>query len=157
MEFLYSFVLARHKNVVHRIGGPLNQKTNQKPATIRCTCHICEKTFRDKNCYSRHVELKHFGEKTSCPYHCSEDTFETEQEWGDHLEQCKSDGMTKESSSLCLSCGSKFRSELLRILHHVRVHKSYTCTTCDRKFTRQGFLSRHGCSSNGDAEEEDDL
>lgn len=64
---------------------------------------------------------------------------------------------TKESSSLCLSCGSKFRSELLRILHHVRVHKSYTCTTCDRKFTRQGFLSRHGCSSNGDAEEEDDL
>ncbi|XP_035700794.1 zinc finger protein 423-like [Folsomia candida] len=126
----------------HEAPKPVAKKRKE-----RYSCEMCERTFATSSGMQRHVEMVHFQDKTSCPYGCQTDNFDSEAEWVTHLVVCDS---TKMRACVCYFCNLKFRTTLLRTEHCLRAHpdKVHICAGCGAKFTRQDVLKSHRCGEN---------
>lgn len=72
----------------HEAPKPVAKKRKE-----RYSCEMCERTFATSSGMQRHVEMVHFQDKTSCPYGCQTDNFDSEAEWVTHLVVCDSTKM----------------------------------------------------------------
>lgn len=84
--------LKTHKKVSHCNGNTSSKIGMQLSKKAKVSCDICFHSFANNNLLSGHVELKHFPNKTTCPYGCPGE-FGHESEWATHLERCTSDKM----------------------------------------------------------------
>lgn len=78
--------LRTHTKMVH---GDVAPKPG-KQAAAKVSCDICSGSFFNKQGLLRHLELKHFPDKSRCPYGCASE-FGNDQEWRLHLAECKSE------------------------------------------------------------------
>ncbi|XP_021958702.1 zinc finger protein 572 isoform X1 [Folsomia candida] len=135
------FLFERHMRKCHDV--PVEASSSKEE---RHSCAICPNIFSSSSNKTRHVELAHFPDKTSCPYGC-ETKIVSEAAWVKHLEGCDSPKTSKESEITCRFCPAVFRDILLEIEHRLRVHPKQTCTCsiCKARFTRQSILNDHRC------------
>lgn len=50
---------------------------------------------------------------------------------------------TEASRCSCFFCGAVFRSQLLRLSHHLQAHKNFKCEICSKAFTQLTILNVH--------------
>ncbi|XP_035715874.1 zinc finger protein 26-like isoform X1 [Folsomia candida] len=145
-EFKLARTLKCHKKKCPKEGSKNLQASDSNSKRKKFWfCDVCEKPVTTRGQILKHVEVVHFQDKTSCPYGCTETQFKTDDEWIHHLEECTSDKITDNSVS-CYFCGATFRSQLLRISHHLKVHKTHDCDLCAHKSTTQEALHKHKLS-----------
>ncbi|XP_035709598.1 zinc finger protein 91 isoform X2 [Folsomia candida] len=135
-----------HQKKVHNLENKNKRLYSKQPAqkekAVPQKCDVCSKTMVKGNMVP-HTELVHFQDKSKCPYGCSELEFETEQDWIQHLEGCTSEKITEASRCSCFFCGAVFRSQLLRLSHHLQAHKNFKCEICSKAFTQLTILNVH--------------
>lgn len=90
MDFISRGSLWKHERTLHGSGAARAAPNRAKTISQTFSCDICLKTMKGHTQITKHIELHHFSDKSSCPYGCP-DKIENEQEWTNHLEGCKSE------------------------------------------------------------------
>nr|XP_037290685.1 zinc finger protein 182-like [Rhipicephalus microplus] len=117
--------------------GDVN-RGQKPPGERRHTCHVCDKSFRDKSKLKRHWRT-HTGEKRHHCFICQK-SFSEKNILTDHMLT-----HTGERPHRCNVCDKSFvqKSALAR---HLRVHtgdKPYQCRSCYKSFSRNDNLKVH--------------
>jgi len=131
-KFAYASSLSYHVETAHR-------PANSKNGGAKFECKPCNKTFRAKQIFSRHMAVVHSDAR---PYACNVCDMKFKSTTNLKAHQISH---SKEKKFACQICEKKF-SYRTSLVQHLRWHegdRSFKCPHCDKSFIQNGNLQEH--------------